>query len=50
MDASTSFGIGIMAEEYIAAWCLLPHWQRPGFDIGWSKMAAVKIRLAAIIG
>ncbi|CEL52825.1 Zn_clus Fungal Zn(2)-Cys(6) binuclear cluster domain [Rhizoctonia solani AG-1 IB] len=50
MDASTSFGIGIMVEGHIAAWRLLPHWRRPGIDIGWAEMAAVEITLAAIIG
>jgi hypothetical protein len=50
IDALTSFGIGIMVGGYIAAWHLLPFWQRLGIDVGWAEMAAVEIMLAAIIG
>ncbi|KDN36471.1 hypothetical protein RSAG8_10809, partial [Rhizoctonia solani AG-8 WAC10335] len=50
MDASTSFGIGVIVEGHVAAWKLAPDWRRPGIDIGWAEMAAVEIALSAIIG
>ncbi|CUA67876.1 hypothetical protein RSOLAG22IIIB_07569 [Rhizoctonia solani] len=50
MDASTSFGIGLIIDGHVAAWKLVGAWRRPGVDIGWAEMAAVELALSAIIG
>ncbi|QRV82386.1 hypothetical protein RhiJN_10401 [Ceratobasidium sp. AG-Ba] len=49
MDASTSFGIGIVVEGYVAAWKLADDWRKPGIDIGWAEMVAVELALQALI-
>ncbi|QRV98327.1 Reverse transcriptase domain protein [Ceratobasidium sp. AG-Ba] len=49
MDASTSWGIGIVVEGHVAAWKLQPNWRKPGADIGWAEMVAVELALTAII-
>ncbi|QRV93564.1 Fungal Zn(2)-Cys(6) binuclear cluster domain [Ceratobasidium sp. AG-Ba] len=49
MDASTSFGIGIIVEGCVAAWKLTEGWKRPGVDIGWAEMAAVELALVAVV-
>ncbi|QRV84972.1 hypothetical protein RhiJN_12988 [Ceratobasidium sp. AG-Ba] len=48
MDASTSFGIGIIVEGHVAAWKLAPDWRTPGRDIGWAEMVAVELALTSL--
>jgi hypothetical protein len=43
VDASTSFGIGIVVQHKWAAWALLPGWKAGGCDIGWAKAIALKL-------
>jgi hypothetical protein len=47
VDASTSWGIGIVIGHKWIAWKLSPHWQSNGRDIGWLETLAVK--LAALL-
>ncbi|QRW03527.1 hypothetical protein RhiLY_02526 [Ceratobasidium sp. AG-Ba] len=49
MDASTSFGVGIIVDGSSAAWKLAKDWRRPGIDIGWAEMAAVELALTALV-
>ncbi|QRW08607.1 Reverse transcriptase domain protein [Ceratobasidium sp. AG-Ba] len=44
MDASTSFGVGIIVDGHVAAWKLSPRWRTPGKDIGWAEMVLCKDR------
>jgi hypothetical protein len=43
VDASMSFGIGIIVQHKWAAWALLPGWKAGGHDIGWAKAIALKL-------
>lgn len=49
VDASTSFGIGFLADGYWLCWRLLPGWKSDGRDIGWAEMVAVDLGLRALI-
>ncbi|KAL5633887.1 hypothetical protein ACGC1H_005916 [Rhizoctonia solani] len=49
MDASTSFGIGIIVNGRYAAWRLKKGWKQPGRDIGWAEMVAVELALGQAI-
>ncbi|CUA67355.1 Quinol oxidase subunit 1/3 [Rhizoctonia solani] len=49
MDASTSFGIGVIVENKCAMWRLRRGWRTPGRDIGWAEMAAVELALGQAI-
>jgi hypothetical protein len=49
VDASTSFGIGFLADSRWLAWCLLPDWKSDGHDIGWAEMVAIDLGLCALI-
>lgn len=46
VDASTSWGIGLVKSPLWDAWRLLPRWRGPGRDIGW--LEAVAIELAVV--
>ena len=43
VDASTSWGIGLLADSHWAAWCLLPNWATCGRDIGWAEGVALEL-------
>lgn len=49
VDASTSFGIGFLADNRWLAWRLLPGWKSDGRDIGWAEMVAIDLGLRALI-
>lgn len=49
VDASTSFGIGIILQ---GEWCnfqLLPGWKTRGRDIGWAEMVAVELGILWLV-
>ncbi|CAL1715691.1 unnamed protein product [Somion occarium] len=41
VDASTSWGIGLVANGKWLAWQLKPGWKSDGRDIGWAEMVAI---------
>lgn len=43
MDASTSWGIGLLINKQWAAWKLLLNWDTNGRDIGWAESIAVEL-------
>ena len=45
VDASTSWGIGLIVNGRWLAWRLAPGWKSDGRDIGWAEMAAVLLAL-----
>jgi hypothetical protein len=49
VDASTSFGIGFLADKRWLAWRLLPGWKTEGRDIGWAEMVAIDLGLRSLI-
>lgn len=52
VDASTSWGIGIIFDGAWSAWQLLDGWRSDGREIGWAEMIAVElgVRLAIHLG
>ncbi|CAE7121611.1 unnamed protein product [Rhizoctonia solani] len=49
MDASTSFGIGVVCNQKFGIWKLEKGWFGSGRDIGWAEMIAVEIALDLLI-
>jgi hypothetical protein len=49
VDASTSFGVGIVFDGEWDAWKLKPGWKKDGRDIGWAEMIAIELGLLAAI-
>jgi hypothetical protein len=49
VDASTSFGIGVIFDGTWDAWRLKPGWKKDGRDIGWAEMVAIELGLLAAI-
>lgn len=49
VDASMTWGIGLLLNGRWLAWCLKDHWQSDGRDIGWAEMVAVELALQTII-
>jgi hypothetical protein len=49
VDASTSFGIGFLADSRWLAWKLLDGWRADGRDIGWAEMVAIDLGLRALV-
>ena len=45
VDASTSFGIGVVLENEWDAWKLKEGWNRDGRDIGWAESVAIELGL-----
>lgn len=43
VDASTSWGIGIVVDKFWMAFQLTEDWKRPGGDIGWLETIAVEL-------
>jgi hypothetical protein len=53
VDASTSFGIGVVFDDKWDAWRLLPNWDSdPRHKIGWAEIVAIEcgLRLATHLG
>lgn len=49
VDASTSWGIGVVFDGMWQAWKLLPGWRTNGRDIGWAEMLAIELGLRLAI-
>lgn len=49
VDASTSFGIGLLIDGKWAAWRLKSGWDSDGRDIGWAEMVAIEMGLTALV-
>jgi hypothetical protein len=49
VDASTSFGIGVIFDGEWDAWRLRPGWKKAGRDIGWAEMVAIELGLLTAI-
>ena len=45
VDASTSWGIGLLVKGWWAAWKLSDRWNEAGHDIGWAEMIAMELTL-----
>jgi hypothetical protein len=48
VDASTSWGIGVIVEGKWLAWRLLDNWKGPGRDIGWLEGVAVELAVLVL--
>lgn len=48
VDASTSFGIGILIDNKWAAWKFTPSALANGRDIGWGEMVAIELAVTAL--
>lgn len=49
VDASTSFGIGVIWSGHWDSWRLVDGWKSHGRDIGWAEMVAVELGLRTMI-
>ena len=49
VDASTSWGIGLVIDGRWQAWQLTGNWNSDGRDIGWAEMLAVEMALLTLI-
>ncbi|KIJ07705.1 hypothetical protein PAXINDRAFT_158345 [Paxillus involutus ATCC 200175] len=49
VDASTSFGIGLLLDGRWLAWRLLDGWNTDGCDISWAEMVAIDLGLRTLI-
>jgi hypothetical protein len=49
VDASTSWGIGLVFRDKWLAWELTPGWKADGCDIGWAEMVAVELAMRTLI-
>lgn len=49
VDASTSWGIGIIVGRRWSAWKLSSDWKIPGRDIGWLETLAVEVACIALV-
>jgi hypothetical protein len=49
VDASTSWGIGLLINKSWAAWKLLPNWNMNSRDIGWAEAIAVELATLWVI-
>lgn len=49
VDASTSWGIGIIINGSWFAWKLKPGWKTDGRDIGWAEMVAAELVMRTLI-
>jgi hypothetical protein len=45
VDASSSWGIGIILGDEWNAWKLVPSWDKDGHNIGWAKIIAIELGL-----
>jgi hypothetical protein len=49
IDASTSWGIGVVIEDQWLAWRLADGWQEDGREIGWAEMVALQLLVLTLI-
>jgi hypothetical protein len=49
VDASTSFGVGVVFNSAWDAWELRPGWKKHGRDIGWAEMVAIELGLLTAV-
>lgn len=49
VDASTTWGIGFVADDRWLAWELRPGWKSDGRDIGWVEMVTVDLSVRALV-
>lgn len=49
VDASTSWGIGLVVDGRWMAWKLKPGWKSDGRDIGWAEIVAIELALLVLI-
>lgn len=49
VDASTSFGIDVLVDEFWESWELATGWSTDGRNIGWAKMMAVELGLRCLV-
>lgn len=49
VNASTSWGIGLIFGDHWSAWRLSDGWKSEGRDIGWAEMVAVELALRSLI-
>nr|GAT53150.1 predicted protein [Mycena chlorophos] len=49
VDASTSYGIGVVFDGVWDAWHLCPGWDAEGRDIGWAEMVAIELGLLVAV-
>lgn len=49
VDASTSWGIGLIIDGHWFAWKLIPGWKSDGRDIGWAEMVAIELAVMVLI-
>ena len=45
VDASTSWGVGLVVKGHWVAWHLLAGWQAEDHDIGWAEMVAMELAM-----
>ena len=45
VDASSSWGLGLVVNNAWATWCLLPGWNTNGYDIGWAEGIALEMAI-----
>jgi hypothetical protein len=49
VDASTSWGIGMILDDKWLAWQFKEGWQIEGYEIGWAEMVAVELAVHTLI-
>jgi hypothetical protein len=49
VDASTSWGIGIIFDGKWDFWSLFPGWDKDGCNIGWAKFIAIELGLLSLL-
>lgn len=49
VDASTSWGIGLIVDDRWMAWKLKEGWKSDGRDIGWAEIVAIELALRVLI-
>jgi hypothetical protein len=49
VDASTSWGIGMVLDGRWLAWQFKPDWKSEGREIGWAEMVAIELALRTLI-
>ena len=49
VDASTSWGNGLILDDRWLAWQFKDGWQMAGYEIGWAEMVAVELAIRTLI-
>ncbi len=49
VDASTSWGLGLVLDRKWLAWELIQGWKSDGRDIGWAEMVVIELGLRTLI-